>query len=134
MLSTRIFLAIVGAAYVLLAAWCIVRPEQTSSSVGFELKPGSGQSEFLVIYGGLQIALGLAFLLPLARDLWTPFALVLCLIVHASLVVFRSASFLLFDDIPTTTYVLAASEWAILLGAAWRYCFRDRAASAHHAV
>ena len=65
MLTTKIFLAAVGAAYVGLAAWCAFRPAQASSSVGFDLRPGAGQSEFLVVYGGLELALGLAFLLPL---------------------------------------------------------------------
>ncbi len=121
MLVTRIFLAIVGAAYVALAAWCVVRPGQTSGSVGFELRPGAGQSEFLVVYGGLQLALGLAFLSPLLRPSYLPYALLLCLVIHACLAVFRTASFALFADIPTSTYALAAVEWLILLGAAWRF-------------
>lgn len=42
----RIFLAIVGLAYILLAAWCSLMPDKTSKAVGFTLQPGSGQSEF----------------------------------------------------------------------------------------
>jgi hypothetical protein len=42
----RIFLAIVGAAYILLAAWW------------------SGRSEFLTVYGGLELARGITFLRP----------------------------------------------------------------------
>ncbi len=49
----RIFLAIVGAAYILLAGWCSLMPDKTSKAVGFTLQPGSGQSEFLTVYGGL---------------------------------------------------------------------------------
>lgn len=64
-LITRAFLAFVCAAYVLLAVWCAVLPSQTANSVGFTLRAGSGQSEYLVIYGGLQLALGLVFLWPL---------------------------------------------------------------------
>jgi len=59
LLTTKIFLAVVGVAYIVLAAWCAIRPDQTSSSVGFELKPGAGQSEFLVVYGGLELGLAL---------------------------------------------------------------------------
>jgi len=63
----RIFLAIVGAAYLVLAGWCALMPDKTSRAVGFSLQTGSGQSEFLTVYGGLQLSLGLAFLWPLLR-------------------------------------------------------------------
>lgn len=116
-MTERIFLAVVGVAYLLLAVWCSLRPGQTSQSVGFSLTPGSGQSEFLVVYGGLELGLGIAFLLPLYDANWTPFALFTCLIIHACLVLFRTASFFLFSGIHTTTYVLAVVEWLIFLGA-----------------
>lgn len=118
---SRIFLAMVGAAYVLLAAWCAMAPEQTSRSVGFELAPGSGQSEYLVIYGGLQLALGLVFLWPLLRPAEVAFPLLACLLVHACLVLFRMASFGLYSNISSTTYILSGIEWAILLGAGFCY-------------
>ena len=63
----RIFLAAVGVAYLVLSAWCSVAPETTSQTVGFDLHPGTGQSEYLVIYGGLEAALAVIFLLPLLR-------------------------------------------------------------------
>ncbi|MGE3316814.1 MAG: hypothetical protein AB7O26_16980, partial [Planctomycetaceae bacterium] len=65
---TRVFLAIVGVAYITLAAWCSIAPKHTSQSVGFSLTPGSGQSEFLFVYVGRELALGLIFLWPL----WGP--------------------------------------------------------------
>ncbi|HEY4261629.1 MAG TPA: hypothetical protein VGM98_15775 [Schlesneria sp.] len=47
MLVSRVFLAVVGVVYLYLAVWCSLKPAQTSQLVGFDLKPGSGQSEFL---------------------------------------------------------------------------------------
>ena len=79
---TRIFLALVGAAYLVLAAWCAILPETTSNSVGFTLQPGAGQSEFLTVYGGLQLAIGLAFLWPLYRPSEIRLPLFLCLLIH----------------------------------------------------
>lgn len=116
-MSERIFLAVVGVAYLLLAAWCSLRPAQTSQAVGFTLTPGSGQSEFLVVYGGLELGLGVVFLLPLFDGERTPFALSMCLIIHACIVLFRSTSFFLYSGIHITTYVLAIVEWLIFLGA-----------------
>lgn len=112
----RIFLAIVGAAYIALAAWCSFMPEKSALTVGFALQPGSGQSEFLTVYGGLELALGLAFLWPLYRPAETALPLLLCLLVHGCLVAFRTAGFVLYRDIQSATYGLAATEWIVFIG------------------
>jgi hypothetical protein len=117
----KIFLAFVGLAYLALAGWCSVQPDKTSKAVGFTLTPGSGQSEFLVVYGGLEFALGLIFLWPLYRPDEIAFPLFVCLVVHASLVAFRTISFFLYGGIESTTYYLAATEWAIFLGSAYLF-------------
>jgi len=112
----RTFLAVVGGAYIFLAIWCAAQPDATARSVGFELMPGSGQSEYFVVYGGLELALGIAFIWPLRRKEDTVGALRLCCLIHSCLVVFRTVSFFQFSDIGRTTYVLAAVEWLILIG------------------
>ena len=117
------FLGIVGTAYLLLAIWCASMPDQTARSVGFELVSGSGQSEYFVVYGGLQLALGIAFLWPLRRKADTEGGLRLCCLIHSCLVVFRTVSLFQFSDIGPTTYTLAVVEWVILLSAlfvSWR--------------
>ena len=111
----RVWLALVGALYLMLAVWCAITPTSTSQSVGFRLEGGSGQSEFLVVYGGLELALGLIFLWPLWQAAVTRYALTVCLIVHGCLVIFRCASFFLFEGIGATTYSLATGEWLIFL-------------------
>ena len=117
----RIFLGIVGVAYIALGGWCALRPEQTSKAVGYLLIPGSGQSEFLTVYGGIDLALGLAFLLPVLRATDLAYPLFLCLLVHACIVAFRTAGFVLYGGVATTTYILAATEWIILIAASLLY-------------
>lgn len=117
MKATRFFLAAVGITYLYLAIWCSLRPDKTSQLVGFDLKPGSGQSEFLVVYGGLELGLACILLLPLIRPKQVESSLLVCLIVHACLVLFRSVGFLLYSDIQVMTYKLAVGEWIIFLGA-----------------
>lgn len=114
----RLFLAAVGAAYVGLGLWCAFMPARTSKTVGFTLQPGLGQSEFLTVYGGLEVALGILFLVPLVRPSETSFVLLACVIVHGCLVLFRTAGFIAFSELPTTTYYLATVEWVIFLAAA----------------
>ena len=114
-MAAKIFLAITGALYLILAAWCSIAPATTSDKVGFELKPGSGQSEFLVIYGGLEVAMAIIFLLPFFRAEYLHSSLLACVVIHACLVAFRTVSFFLYRDIPSLTIKLAIGEWVILI-------------------
>lgn len=111
----RFFLTLIGIIYVLLAIWCAVAPDATSQAVGFIVKPGSGQSEFLTVYGGLELALGIVFLWPLYQKEVTRFSLYVCLIVHGCLVLFRTIGFFVFTGFGSTTYSLAGGEWLIFL-------------------
>lgn len=115
---TRFFLAAVGITYLGLGLWCAALPEKAATSVGFQLQPGQGQSEFLTVYGGLEVGLGLVFLWPLYRREEVALPLLACFLIHAGLVLFRTLSFFLYTGFETTTYLLAVTEWVIFLGAA----------------
>ena len=85
--------------------------------------PGpSGESEFLTVYGGLEVGMALVFLMPIAWPEATRFALAACLIIHGALVVWRTASFLLHPE--------AAAPMATLAIGVWFATRRDRAAVA----
>lgn len=120
----KIFLSVVGTAYLVLAIWCMIAPGTTAQAVGFELQSGSGQSEYLVVYGGLQLGLGCFFIWPV---FWKPevisVAIVASLFIHTALVLLRSVSFLLYEDLGGTTLVLASVEWSILISTllVWRH-------------
>lgn len=112
---SKIYLAVVGLLYLVLAIWCSAAPATTSQKVGFELQPGSGQSEYLVIYGGLELGLCLLFLLPLYDKSYLGSSLLACIIIHACLVAFRTISLFVYSDLKPFTYNLAIAEWIILL-------------------
>ena len=112
----KVFLGVVGLAYLVLAAWCMVAPTTTAQAVGFELQPGSGQSEYLVVYGGLQLGLGCFFIWPVFwKPEAIPVAIVASFFIHAAIVLLRSIGFLLYANFEETTLVLAAVEWIILI-------------------
>lgn len=120
---TRAFLAVVGILYAYLAIWCSLKPAETSGLVGFDLRPGSGQSEFLSVYGGLEMGMAGIFLWPLWRPKQLESSLLACLLIHGCLVLFRGVGFFLYSDIQRMTYQLAVGEWVIFLAAAglcWR--------------
>lgn len=120
----RGYLALVGLLYVGLGLWCAVAPQKTSAVVGFTLQPGGGQSEFLTVYGGLEVALGLLFLWPLYKQEDLAFPLAACVVVHGCLVLFRSIGFIAFAGIPSATYTIAAAEWVLFLSSAGLWFWR----------
>lgn len=113
----RIYLSFVGLMYMALSVWCSIDPATTSSKVGFDRVGGPGKSEFLVIYGGLELALALIFLMPWVQPQFTSASLWACIIVHACLVGFRMVSFMIYSDFTSMTYRLAIGEWVVLITA-----------------
>ena len=126
MAVTRVFLAAIGLLYGYLAVWCSVQPAETSRLVGFQLLPGSGQSEFLTVYGGLEMGLALILLWPLFRPAAAQQALINCTLIHGCLVFFRTAGFVLFSGIEPMTWKLAAGEWVIFLLGCVLVCWSRR--------
>ena len=114
----RAYLSLVGVLYIALGIWCTVQPTKLSRKVGFELLGGSGESEFLVVYGGLELAIGLIFLMPLLWKEHTGIMLLSCLIIHGCLVVFRTASLFRHTDIGPFTISLFKGECLLLASSA----------------
>ena len=128
LLLARIYLTSVSAVYLGLAIWCSVSPASTSEKVGFDLKGGTGQSEFMTVYGGLEFGLALVFLLPVFKQETVSYGVLACALVHGSLCLFRTISFFSFSNIGSMTYKLAIGEWVIFLfGAAILYFSRQSA-------
>lgn len=113
-MSAKVLLTVAGLLYLGLGLWCSIRPELTSRKVGFELMGGSGKSEFLTVYGGLEVALGLVFLIAAFRADMAGFGLLLCAVLHGCLCLFRTISFVQYKDIEPFTYRLAIGEWVLL--------------------
>ena len=67
MKTARLILAFFGVAYCALGAWCAVATESTARSLGYEFASAAGRSEYFVVYVGLDLALGVAFLLGALR-------------------------------------------------------------------
>ena len=59
---TRTVLFIVGVVYSLLGVWCTILPYITAASLGFNFT-GSGIVEYVVVYGGLELGLGIPMML-----------------------------------------------------------------------
>lgn len=113
----RIYLTAAALMYVGLAIYCSVAPQKASDTVHLERIGAGGKSEFLVIYGGLELAMAAIFLLPYTKLLSDRQALWILILIHAILVAFRTASILIYGMPPASTQKLAIGEWVVLLSA-----------------
>ena len=111
----RIYLIAVAVLYMGLALWCTIQPDVTSKKVGFQLTGGSGKSEFITVYGGLELAMALLLIAGVFRAEWLSASLFACVVMHACLVLFRTYTLIRISDIDGFTYRLAIGEWVILL-------------------
>ena len=111
----KIYLAVTALVYFSLAIWCTVSPAATSQKVGFQLKEGSGQSEFMTVFGGLEFGLALILLCSISRAQTVTYGLIACVLIHGSLVLFRTISLFSFSGIEPMTYKLATGEWVIFI-------------------
>jgi hypothetical protein len=55
------YLYLNAALYALFAVWCTVAPGSTARNIGYTSLSSGGRSEYLVIYGGLQLGLAALF-------------------------------------------------------------------------
>jgi hypothetical protein len=101
--------------YLAFSAWCALRSEATASALGFTAMNAGGRVEYLAVYGGLQLGLGMLF----AWCAWSPerhrFGLALALALYGGIVAFRVLGLLRHGPVPTLTQVTAAGEALFLV-------------------
>jgi hypothetical protein len=56
-----IYLWVNAVLYAVFGVWCLVAPGTTARNLGYEVLSASGESEYRVVYGGLQIGLAVFF-------------------------------------------------------------------------
>lgn len=110
--------------YAVFAAWCTLAPHRTAAALGLATTNAGGRSEYLVVYGGLQLGLALFFLycarLPEPRT-----GLVFALALYVPLVAYRLVTLARFWPVGPTTLAVAALEAALLAIAAILWLARE---------
>ncbi len=110
--------------YALLALWCTLMPANTSQSIGFIALSNSGQSEYAVIYGGMQF--GFAFLFGWAALSGNHrFGLIFSLAIYVPILLFRIISVARYWPVSATTLATGVLE-VILTSAAILLWFSSR--------
>lgn len=115
----KIFLIVNGTLYVALGLWCTILPTKTSQAIGFRLPNSSARSEYIVVYGGLELAMGAFFLLCALRSGMAEAGLWFALLTYGCLAVFRWGTIFTLKDLSSLIYTMVAVETVMALLSAW---------------
>jgi hypothetical protein len=109
----RAYLNFNAAIFLLFAVWCTFAPIETARQVGYTALSHSGISEYLVVYGGLQLGLALLFFHCAQRG-EARFGLRLALTLYAPIVVYRWTTLAWQWPVANATLAIGALETLLL--------------------
>ncbi len=115
----KAYLLVNSALYALFALWCTLKATNTATNLGYVTLNNSGRSEYLVIYGGLQVGLAILFFL-LARDAaHHKLGMLISLGIYAPIVIYRWLTIWKFSPVSPMTLYVGALETVLLIVALW---------------
>jgi hypothetical protein len=107
--------------YLGFAAWCTFQPSATSAKLGYHTLSSGGRSEYLVIYGGLQLGLAAMFWL-MARDpTLNHTGVLLAVLLYLPIVVYRAITVARQWPVTSVTIATGGLEVALLVAGSWIY-------------
>ena len=112
-----IYLWINAVLYLSLAVYCTVRPDASAQSLGYTALNSSGHSEYLVIYGGLQLGLAMFFGLLARNQDWHRLGISFALCLYLPIVIFRLATIVRHWPVQNITLGVAVLESGLLVAA-----------------
>jgi len=113
-------LAVAGALYIMSGLWCVVMQTETLEFLGFTLQTPMAQSEYLSVYGGLQVGLGLGMIIFAGIAAYREAGLLFAAIFSASLFGFRLASMILYPEaVGVLPLTILEGILAIVLWVGW---------------
>ena len=115
------FLWVNAVLYGVFAAWCALRWAPTSRAIGFVELSGSGRSEYLAVYGGLQLGLALWFGWLALHPEQHRSGILFGLLLYGAIVPFRWIGVATLGPVERATLMLGVLETAFLAWAllAW---------------
>ena len=115
----RAYLIVDAVHYLFLGIWCTVDPDGTSGAIGFAFQTAAARSEYITVYGGLEVGLGLWFALAAWRPVWRAPAVGFAACLYGALALFRLGTLLTIEGLGTFPWVMFAIEVPMALLAVW---------------
>jgi hypothetical protein len=106
-----------AAIYILLAGWCTFQHEQTAAASGYLSLNASGHSEYLVVYGGLQLGIGIFYAYLATRPEYFSVGIIFSVLMYVPIVIYRAISVVSHWPVSSITLGTAGLEWFLLIWA-----------------
>jgi hypothetical protein len=117
----QIYLYLNAVLYGVFALWCTVMPTQTATNLGYLSLASGGRSEYLVIYGGLQLGLALIFWQAARIDAYQRFGVLIAVLLYAPIVLYRVVTVAKQWPVASLTIGTGCLEACLLAVALWLY-------------
>lgn len=114
-----IYLYLNAILYVVFAVWCTLLPARTAAALGYLTLSSGGRSEYLVVYGGLQLGLAFVFFQTARIASLQRVGLMIAIALYVPIVLYRIVSVARNWPVPTLTLETAGLEAALLIAALW---------------
>jgi hypothetical protein len=116
----KLYLYVNAVLYLALAVWCTLKHQQTSAGSGYSTLTPSGHSEYLVVYGGLQIGLAIFYAYIASRPACVPVGIVFSIMLYAPIVIYRLITVAMNWPVSSVTLATGSLElillfWSVLL-------------------
>lgn len=85
----KIYTALNAILFIVFGVWCLLDPEYTAAAIGLAMVGDQGFAEYLAVYGGLQMGLGVFYGLATAHESVQRPAILLSISVYSGLVLAR---------------------------------------------
>ncbi len=116
---TQWYLYVNSILYLLFAVWCTVGWQSTSNRLGYLTLSNGGTSEYLVIYGGLQVGLAILFFLLARNASYFKLGLLISIGFYAPIVIYRVVTVLANWPVSGLTLATGGLESMLLMRALW---------------
>ncbi|MET0986598.1 MAG: DUF4345 domain-containing protein [Steroidobacteraceae bacterium] len=110
--------------YALFAAWTTLSLEKTSNAMGYEWLSNGGRSEYLVVYGGMELGFAAFFAYAAWHAQWQRIGLIFALCLYAPIVLYRIVTVMKFWPVRALTLQVATVEVVLLIVAAMLFVRR----------
>lgn len=104
--------------YLLFSVWCMIRPGETAKSLGYETLSNSGKAEYAAVYVGMELGLCAFFAICAFNPSMLRPGLIFATCFYLGLMIARTISVLLLDNVSKMTFVAGGMEYILGIGAA----------------
>ena len=110
----KVYFYVNAVIYLGLAIWCTLKHEQTAQASGYLMLNSSGHSEYLVVYGGLQIGVAAFYTYLALHPEYASVGVIFSALMYAPIVLYRIITVSIHWPVSSVTLGTASLELTLL--------------------